>query len=272
MVHILLQVRSVDFYVREAANGSVPPSAEKLIVLPMRPAKPTGITAAYNVAGNIDKPYVTGISETQEYSYMNQTSWQDGTGEPVVLTLPTSNSTLYVREKATDTDFASSNYSMTIYTNPSVPSVSYSNATELLSSVTAAMEYDLGNGYVDGTGAAIDLSSLIDNLTSTKTISIRKKVTETRPSSKIKTVTLYPRAAKPTGVAFNTATSTLTGFSSKLQYKIGEDGSWKTSSKSSIDLSSYVSTTEDVNLYVRTKYTSTASSSKPIQFVIPKAV
>lgn len=261
--------KPVEFYIREKASATTPPSAEKLIILPARRPKPANISIVFNDPAHYDLPYVKGLTSTQEYAVTTNKTWINCTSN-LVLETPAANTSFYVREKATKDNFASSQASFTLYGRGYAPSCSYSTTTELLTGISEKLEYSLGSAYIDGTGEAIDLSAFVDKLTQSVQIKVRSKVTETKPSSKEKVITIYPRAAKPTGVSYDAAAKTLTGTANTMQYKIGEAGAWKSISGKTVNLSSHVSATENVTVYVRTKPTSKLSASKPITFIIPK--
>lgn len=264
-----LRETEVEFYIREKGTNTVPASAGKLITLPARSEAPTGIVVKYNVAGYEDKPCAIGVNDNQQYSTDSGKTWKDCAGGIAPLT---DSATAYFRNKSTATTVASLNNVIKVLARGAAPAVSYTQSTERLTLVKPTMEYSIGSEYMPVTGDYVDLSSYIDGLTANGYVWVRYQGNEDKPSSKTKRFLVYKRAATPTTVTFDAATSTLSGVTSKMQYKVGENGTWTNiSSSNPIDLSSRASTTENLNVYVRVKYVNNSSAaSKSVVFVLPK--
>ena len=242
--------KEADLYIREKGTSTTPPSAGKLFALPARSAAPTGIAVKYNVAGYEDKACAIGVQDNQQYSTDSGKTWKDCTGGFVPLN---DSAKAYFRNKSTPTAFASLNTFIQVPARGGAPTVSYNQSTECLTLVKPTMEYSTGNEYMPVTGDYVDLSSYIDGLTANSYVWVRYQGTEDKPSSRVKNYRVYKRAAAP--VTFDAATSTLSGVTYKMQYKIGDNGTWINIPNSNpIDLSSYASATENLKIYVRMKY------------------
>lgn len=261
--------KEADLYIREKGTSTTPPSAGKLFALPARSAAPTGIAVKYNVAGYEDKACAIGVQDNQQYSTDSGKTWKDCTGGFVPLN---DSVKAYFRNKSTPTAFASLNTFIQVPARGGAPTVSYNQSTECLTLVKPTMEYSTGNEYMPVTGDYVDLSSYIDELTSNSYVWVRYQGTEDKPSSRVKNYRVYKRAAAPATVTFDAATSTLSGVTYKMQYKIGDNGTWINIPNSNpIDLSSYASATENLKIYVRMKYVNNSSAaSKSVEFVLPK--
>lgn len=128
------------YYIRVAASGGVPASAHVSFTLPARPAAPTGITAD-KTKNSITVTTVEGQEYKIEGGY-----WQVG-GSFASLT-PNTPYTVYTRVKATDTAFASADYSVSVTTKavgsvatPTPDAVTY-DPTKTLADTTLPAGWD----------------------------------------------------------------------------------------------------------------------------------
>lgn len=259
--------------IRVAGNSTTQQSNPWTVTLPIRPATPSTCAFVYNDPTNVGKAVLTGLTNDLEYQLKGADSWTTGDGSLIVFDLPSSSTTYYVRVKSTDSSFASNTKSLTLSKPGSAPSCSYSTTTELISSLSTAMEMKIGNGvYTPVTGTTFSTTSLLDNISSgsTLTISIRKIATESAPASLDKVFTLYARSTAPSTLVYNAAANSISGCSSSMQYRLESATSWTSISGATLNLQSSASPDQDVKVYVRMKPTSTAAASLAVEFIIPQ--
>jgi hypothetical protein len=258
-------------HIRKSATSTTPATNFTSIALPKREAAPAEAIFNYTDTDNYDKAVLEGISDAMEYRLSTATQWQDISGDSIVFEIPTSSVTYYVRTKATETDFASSHKSLTLYTRPSAPSCSYNTTTENITSLDTSNEISINGGaYFSATSTTYNLSEIVDDIDSGDTLEIyiRKAATSTRPASAVLTLSVNSRLSIPTSVTYNPVTMTLSGTSSSMQYKLLTATSWSSISSSTVNLKSLASSTSDIVVQLRYKPTNTASASQILTFTI----
>ena len=260
------------FYLRKSATSTTAMTAPTIFDIPARPSAPTNLAFVYNNNAYLGKAVLTGLTSNMQYKAANETNWTNVNSNQLVLDIPTSSTTYYVRNAATNQAFASSNRSLTLYKHSSAPSCSYNSNTELITSLNENMEMKIGNSqYQPVTDTTFSASSLIDGLSAgtNTTVSVRYKETATAPTSLEKVFTLYARGAKPTTLVYN-ANDTITGCSKYMEYRLETATSWSSISGSTLNLQNYAQADKNIKVYVRLKATSIAAASQAVEFTIPK--
>jgi hypothetical protein len=167
----------------KAASGQ-PASLPVSFVLPKRPVTPTSAEVKYDcVAEQISIPAtaVYEYSPTYDGSY---TALPLGTASFSYPALSSGTQSVYVRLKATSTDFASSYRLISTPKRAALPTTlpAYDGSNDLIKNVTTAMEYsaDDGTSWTTADGTVIPRSALGD---AEKTVLIRVKATTSTPRS-----------------------------------------------------------------------------------------
>jgi hypothetical protein len=258
-------------YIRKAKTSTTPETNYTAIAIPQRDASPSNLTINYTDPDNYDAAVIDGVSNAMEYRLSTSSEWQSVTNNTLIFEIPSSSVSYYVRTKATESNFASSHRSFTIYSRASAPSCSYSTTTETITGLSTTREISInGSEYELSTGTSLSLSDYIDEIESDETlvILVRTAASSTHPASAIRTFTVLPRLATPTGVTYNPVTMTLSGTSSSMQYKLSTATSWSSISSSTVNLKSLASSTSDVVVELRYKPTNSASASQIINFTV----
>ena len=263
----------VTYYLRKAATPTTPISGYTAFALPARPAAPSTPAFVYNDVNNPDKVVLTGIDNSMQYKKTSNGAWVDITTSTILFDPETSTNTYYVRIKADSQSFASANKNISMASKPTAPSCSYSTTTEMITSLSDAMEirYNGGAYATVTTGVTtLDMSSLVNGLTTGQTmvINVRKKATATAPAGTDKVFTLYPRLAAPTTIAYNPVSISCTGVASSMEYSIDNGATWKAVSGTTLSLETAASPTNTVDVKIRYKATSSNAASLPAQFTI----
>lgn len=270
----LISTSSKTLYLRKAATSTTPITFYTTFKIPARPSAPSTPAFVYNDANYPGKAVLNGLNAGMQYKKSTDTEWTNVPSDVgIVFDIPATSVTYYVRNKATEQAFISSNKSITLSKAGSAPSCSYSSTTEKITSLSTRMEMKIGNGaYEDVTATTFSTTELIDNITkgSTLTIAIRYKATATAPASLEKVFTLYPRGEKPTNLVYDFGANSLKGCNSTMEYRLDTATSWTGLSSSALILQSYAKTDRNVKVYVRTKPTTTAAASLPVEFTIPQ--
>lgn len=268
----------VTLYLRWAATDTAPASAYSTFSLPARPTAPTTPKFLYNDSRYPGQAVLSGLSAGMQYRKSTDTAWANITNanaNEIVFDIPAATATYYVRTGATDEAFASANKSVSLAKPGTVPNCTYNSTTEMISSLSTSMEMQIGDGaYIPVSGTTFSTTELIDSLPSGGSLSIhvRKMATETAPASAVKTFTLYSRGARPTTLIYNSAANSISGCSTTMQYRLDTATSWTAISTKTLDLQKYALADRDVKVYVRTKATTTAAASLPVEFTIPQMV
>ena len=242
-------------------------SSEQPVVIPSRPATPTGVgktDESYPGAGNGE---LTGVTNALEYKASTSSNWTSISGTTVSELTP---GAYEVRVKATETAFASEPVTVTVSTTPatpeSTPSVTIDYANEQLSNLTPNGAYEINGTAVtaDGTGKlAIETEWLGTTLSIVKT----GNGTTTVDSSE-QPVVIPSRPATPTGVGKTdesypgAGNGELTGVTNALEYKASTSSNWTSISGTTVD-----GLTPGA-YEVRVKATETAFASTPVNVTV----
>lgn len=268
----------INLYLRWAKTDSAPASAYSTFAVPGRPAAPSTPKFVYNDLDHPGKAVLTGLSAGMQYKKSTDTAWiniTDANANGIVFDIPNAAVTYYVRTSATDQAFTSYNKSLTLAKPGTAPNCAYNSTTEIISSLATTMEMQIGTGaYTPVSGTTFSVTELIDSLPSGSNlvIRIRRMATATAPASAEKTFTLYSRGAAPTTLVYNSAANSLSGCSTAMQYRLDSSTAWTAITGTTLSLQKYASVDRDVKVYVRTKATTTAAASLPVEFVIPQMV
>lgn len=254
----LISSSAKELFIREAATAEHPFSASANISLPGRRKAPQGITFVYD---DINTPetqaLLQGITSSMEYKLSSETIWHPITGESMLFDIPQKAATYYIREKATATDFVSSNSSLSLKTYQSLPTCYIDAAAEAIRSLKTTMEYRKpGEEFVAIQSTDnIDVSKIADQLSQdeTYTMEFRYKRRSGYPIGITKALTINPRPKAPNNLSYNKETYELSGVSNAMQYREVGTTSWKSISKTTINLKSLINGRTDVQLEVRYK-------------------
>jgi hypothetical protein len=258
--------------IRKAETETTPLTDFTTITLDAMPVAPSAPYVTYADYSNYDKAVILGVDSSMEYRLSSDINWTGIVSDTISLDIPNSSLVYYVRSKPTQTAFASSYKSLTIYSRGSLPSCSYNTATEQLTGLTSTMEMSInGSAYSGVTYNSIVLSDSIDGIESgsSLTLSIRYVATATRPASLPRVFTIYSRHSSPDSVLFNTTTNTLDNLSTGMQYKIGTATAWTNINTTALNLQSYINGSNDITVQVRYAPTSTSSASNAVTIQIP---
>jgi len=226
-----------------------------------------------------DSYVLTGTDTTMEYAVKttaNQSSytWVSCSGEDMVIEATRYTPVYLIRYKATENLPESQFRQITVPARAKAPSVSYSEANELIKGLTTDMEYCIDGGeYIPVTEEMTlgNVSSIIDEMTDTDSVEYTFRLrADNQPASFGKSITLYKRLEPPTGVTFYPRSLTLTGVKSGMEYCVeGEDKWLSITTSANINLSKYASAEKDITVQVRYRRTSTNAYSHPVYFTIP---
>ncbi|MDG0814533.1 DUF4073 domain-containing protein [Cohnella rhizosphaerae] len=212
----------------KVGDGSTTNSAPQTLVVPSRPAAPTGVGKTDATSAGNDGT-ITGVTGELEYKKGAAGSWTPITGTTVTGLAP---DTYYVRTTATATTFASEATSVTVgaftATPETTPNATISFSDEMLTGLAPGADYLIGgvSKTADGSGKLTIEAGWIGT-----SISIVKVGDGSTTNSAPQTLVVPSRPAAPTGVGKTDATSagndgTITGVTGGLEYKKGAAGSW----------------------------------------------
>ncbi|MDO3409852.1 S-layer homology domain-containing protein [Saccharibacillus sp. CPCC 101409] len=253
--------------VKKGNNTSSTDSEEQSIVLPSRPAVPTGISAKDETSINGNNGILTGVTSAMEYRRSNGT-WSAGTGSDVTGLAP---DTYEVRTRATASTFASAATSVTIKTfvapPENTPNAQIDYETEKLTGLAHNSVYVI-NGF-DTVITDADGNLPILNAWFNTTVRIMKTGNgSTTANSAEQFLQISGRPPVPSNIvktdesAINTQDGTLAGVDSTMEYKRGENGTWTSGTGSTL-----TGLAPDT-YYVRVKGSSTAFVSETISLTI----
>lgn len=233
--------------------------------LPARIAAPA-CAFVYNDPANVGSAVLTGLEAGMEYQLKGETSWTPYFGQNIVIPLPSANKTYYVRVAATDSSFASTNKTLTLYAPGTAPTSSLNITTENIT-ISKTAEYRIDNGaYTTLPSGITTLSATeyIDQLSGaeTRTITVRFAATETKPASKEKTIKLVARREGPTTMQFDAATQKITGATTSMQYRVKGTTAWKTVTSKTFSVASLINGQTNVVLEFRYKPVNSLVGSK----------
>jgi hypothetical protein len=152
------------------------------------------------------------LDNSMEYKKSTDAGWTAVTTSSMVLEPQNSTIGYLFRYKSFGQTFPSAQRSLNLNGRGNAPSCTYNASTETISSLNSTMEIKFNDGgystIVSGiTGTTMNLSSLIDDLSSDDTlvVSVRFKATSTFPASNVKQFTIYPRDSGHSAMALNFA-------------------------------------------------------------------
>ncbi len=261
------------YYVRKIAQDTLPNSAFQSITLLARGTAPSvTYDSAYETVGTLtaamevstDGVNFTAITATtQKYSVSG-----------IIDATTSGTTTFYVRTKAYSSTPASLNKTFTLYPRSTAPTgFTYNPVTCVVSGVSTAMQYTTpGANWVYITSSTLNVEQYLSG-TSTSVILIRRSATSTSSASNPTEVTLNQLAVGPS-LASDLTREVVTGFVSgkSYQYNItGSKTSWSNVSLSNNEfvITNFISSSSNVNLYIREAKTSTVPATAPTIVSIP---
>lgn len=245
-------------YIREKATQEHPFSASAKIEIPGRKVLPSTIKFVYNDESVPEtQARLVGVGPTMEYRQRNETEWLPLTGDSLIVDIPENNTSYYIREKATESEFVSKEYSLTLRTYYSQVGCIVNFNTEEIASLQNTMEYRIDGGEFVQVGdmKVISLSEFADSLSADETcmIDIRYMRREGYPVGKIKKFVIHSRPAAPSNLNYDPTTFVLSGVSSDMQYREVGETSWRTISNHTLNLKNLVNGRPDVKIEIRYK-------------------
>ncbi|KAI7264042.1 hypothetical protein KC345_g8960 [Hortaea werneckii] len=247
-------------------------SAAQTLILPSRPAAPTGVTATDETAFHANDGTLTGVTTAMEYKKGTASTWTDVPGTSVTGLAP---GTYDVRTQATLTAFASEVQSVIVPSYMAVPEATpaavIDYTAEQLTGLTPGGVYTIsGTDIVTlSVTATLDGKLAIDGSWLGKSLRIVKRGDDAATSdSAAQTLVIPARPAAPAGVTVTDVTyagadnGTIQNVTLQMEYKKGSAGIWTD-----------VADTTITNLvpdtyYVREKATATAFASIPAQVTV----
>lgn len=220
----------------------------------------------YNDSANIGSAVLTGLETGMEYQLKGETTWTSYWGQNIVIPLPSANKTYYVRVAATDSSFASTKKTLTLYAPGTAPTSSLNITTENIT-ISKTAEYRIDNGAytkLPSDSTTLSATEFIDKLSGaeTRTITVRYAATETKPASKEKTITLVARREGPTTMQFDAASQKITGATTSMQYRVKGTTAWKTVTSKTFSIASLLDGQTNIVLEFRYKPTNSLVGSK----------
>ncbi len=252
----------------KAANGEAASLATN-IILPKRPATPTSTNVKLD--GFNETISVTDLMEYRVGTTGAFTSVPDGVTS-IPANVGASAQSCYVRLKATGTAFASAALTVSVPKRASAPSAVYNGSTDMITSVSTAMEYSLDSGttWIACTGTTIARSVFGDDA---KTVKVRTKATATVPMSNVKDVAV-PNAATtyPTDLTLDIYSETISGVSNLMEYSTNGGSAWTAITANPLNISSMIpaATGADLTLKIRFKAANGEAASLATNIILPK--
>ncbi|OKP74448.1 hypothetical protein A3842_20850 [Paenibacillus sp. P3E] len=253
--------------VKKGNGSTTTDSTAQTLNVPSRPAAPSSVGKTNETAVNANDGSLTNVSTAMEYKKGSAGAWSDVTGTSVPGLAP---DMYYVRTKATSSAFASAPVQVTVdmftATPETTPAAVIDYTAEQLTGLTANGSYTVNGNAVtaDASGKlAIDSSWL-----GTPLSIVKKGNGTTTTDSTAQTLNVPSRPAAPSSVgktnetAVNTNDGSLTNVSTEMEYKKGSVGAW-----SDVTGTSVTGLAPDM-YYVRTKATSSAFASAPVQVTV----
>lgn len=242
-------------YIRKKGDKEHPFSASAQLNIPGRKKSPSTVKFVYNDERTTENQAIlTNISPTMEYKPNGSSEWIPITDSWLIFDIPEKNITYSIREKATATDFASSEYSVSLKTYYSKAGCSINTSTETIQSLTNIMEYRKDNGEFTKVGdlKTLPLSEIADMLSGNETcvLEFRYVRREDYPVGQIKTFVIHSRPEAPSNLSYDATTFTLSGVSAQMQYREVGSNSWRTISGNTINLKAFVNGRPNVQIEV----------------------
>ncbi|MBN1415993.1 MAG: T9SS type A sorting domain-containing protein [Bacteroidales bacterium] len=210
--------------------------------VPSRPAAPA-------ITINYPDEVTSSVSSTMEYSVSSSMSpATTGANSAVDLTPGTD---LYIRYKATTSQFSSNIQHLDVPSRSAAPAITINYPDEVTSSVSSTMEYSVSSSIspaTTGANSAVDLTPGTD-------LYIRYKATVSHFSSTIHHLDVPSRPAAP-AITINYPDEVTSSVSSTMEYSVSSSMSSATAgANSAVDL------TPGTDLYIRYKATASQFSS-----------
>jgi hypothetical protein len=172
----------VTLRVRYRAAGGSPASFAVNILIPRRPAAPTGVrfdglTESINATALMEFR----VGTTGDFSVVPA----GDTSIPV--SIGTASQVYQVRVRAADTTFVSATHAVTVPVRAAAPNAVFNSTQNTITGVSSLMEYSLNNGT---TWTSVSTSSLTRSVfgNAATTVMVRVRATANAPSSNIRTV------------------------------------------------------------------------------------
>ncbi|WP_339167515.1 S-layer homology domain-containing protein [Paenibacillus sp. FSL R5-0341] len=245
-------------------------SSAQTLVIPARPAAPTGVSKTDETSNGAHDGTITNVTNQMEYKQDINGAWTAITNTTVTGLEP---GTYYVRTKATPSAFASAETPATVgstsATQETTPATVISYVDEQLTGLVPNAAYSINgaNTVADGSGHIT-----IDNSWIGTTLSIVKTGNGTTTiDSSAQTLVIPSRPATPSGIGKTDETfdgandGTITNVTDQMEYKQDVNGSW-----TSIDNTTITALTPDL-YYVRIKATFSAFASAEAPVTIGSA-
>ncbi|MCQ4727082.1 hypothetical protein NE664_10550 [Anaerotignum faecicola] len=262
--------KDISIYFRETGSSTQMPTSQITFILSKRPSAPS-VKFVYNNPSYPEKAVLTGLEGKSEYKLNSDTQWKDVPDGDFVFDIPSVSAKYDFRLKATETSFASSICSETLKKQASPSGISYNTTTEILSFSFEAYKYEFINSKgewekFDSDAKEISLSALVDSVPSNGATeySVRKAATDSSAASLPRVIVLYPRLVMTSTPTFDTSTKVLSNVTKEMQYRVPGVTSWRSISKTTVDLSSLIEGKPNPVVEVRMKPTATNSASKTI--------
>ena len=246
-------------YFRERASEKRPFSAYAKIDIPARRTLPSTIKFVYNDTNTPEtQAILIHVSPTMEYQKKGDTKWTSFKGNSQIVDIQDTSITYYVRKKATESEFASSQKSYSLRTYDSLASCKMDMNEEEISSLTNTMEYRINGGKFRNTGDAkeISVSEFADSLSENETcvFEVRYMRREDYPAGKMKTFIIHPRPMlSSSSLSYDPATFIISGVSKDMQYREKGKSTWKSVGGTTVNLKTLVNGRPDVQIEVRYK-------------------
>ncbi len=261
-------------YVRKIAQGGLPNSAVQNLTLPYREAAPSvTLNTSTETVGTVSTSMET---STNGVTYTGITSGSTYSVSNIIDSIQNGTATLYVRTKATATAPATLSKTFVLYPRAAAPSgLSYNPVTCIVSGVSNTMQYRVQGAttWTAISSTTLNVESLLSK-TSNVNLEIRYgPISNVSSSSTSSIVVLNQLPAAPT---FNKdlEREVITGFSSDKSYQYNTTGSatsWSavTLNNGEFNISSLISTSANVYIYIREARTADLPATAAAQILIP---
>ncbi|WP_340399694.1 S-layer homology domain-containing protein [Paenibacillus sp. FSL H8-0079] len=256
--------------VKKGNGTSTTDSSAQTLVIPSRPATPTGISKTDETSNGAHDGTITNVTDQMEYKQDINGSWTAIDDTSVTGLAP---STYYIRTKATSSTFASTETPVTLgstsVTPEATPAAVINYVDEQLTGLVPNAAYSINGANVvtDGSGYIT-----IDNSWIGTTLSIvRTGNGITTTDSSAQTLIIPSRPTTPFGIGKTDETfdgandGTITNVTDQMEYKQDVNGSW-----TAIDNTTITALTPD-RYYVRIKATFSAFASAEAPVTIGSA-
>ncbi|WNS41491.1 S-layer homology domain-containing protein [Paenibacillus sp. MMS20-IR301] len=206
-------------------------SPAQTLVIPARPAAPTGVGKTDQSLPSVNNGALTNVAATMEYKQGASGAWMAITGATVTGLAP---DTYDVRLKATASAFASEAQSVTVAAFTASPELTpvavIDYAAEELTDLTASGSYTVnGNPVTADSSGKLAISS---SWLGTSLSIVKKGDGSLTTDSPAQTLVIPARPGAPTGVGKtdqtlpDTDNGTLTNVAATMEYKQGASGAW----------------------------------------------